>query len=587
MDDRRLREGEYPVRRILLVWLAISTLFILSALQSIATGRFPDPDDVLRLVQVRDLLAGQGWFDLKQYRIDPTGTVPMHWSRLVDLPLYLVIGGLTPIFGAGLAEQIGVVLIPLLTLLVAMLFVGRMAWRLFDVETAGLACFAIGFLPLLVFQFQPLRIDHHGWQICAVVIATWAIARRHHWRFGAIAGAAMGAGILISLELLPVAALFGAVLALRWLRNPADRFWLVGYLQALALTMALLFVLTRGWSDFALYCDAVTWPHVGFFAVVAAGATALALAPAQTWPVIVAGLGFSGAAGLAVFGTGSPECLRTPFGALDPLVREYWYENVLEGRPIWDQSALIYPQLLQVAAGFGASLYLWSQARDWKRSWWTDYLLIFGGTLVLGLLVWRSMAFASILAALPIGFLLQRGLEGFRSLEKPLQRLGIVVGMVLVLIPSAPYLAVQHLMAETAGSDAGGLSVSSCDLFDSASRLSQLERATIFAPLDIGPAIIQQSQHAVVATGHHRAELAMRDVITAFTSSPEDARAVIAEHDARYLVMCTDLIEPDIYIERGVEGSLAERLRDGDAPDWLEPVDLGTPETFRIWRVVQ
>ena len=30
-----------------------------------------DPDSTMRLVQVRDLLAGQGWFDLVQHRLAP------------------------------------------------------------------------------------------------------------------------------------------------------------------------------------------------------------------------------------------------------------------------------------------------------------------------------------------------------------------------------------------------------------------------------------------------------------------------------------------------------------------------------------
>ena len=35
-------------------------------------------DDAMRLVEVRDLIAGQGWFDLMQHRLDPPG-VSMHW----------------------------------------------------------------------------------------------------------------------------------------------------------------------------------------------------------------------------------------------------------------------------------------------------------------------------------------------------------------------------------------------------------------------------------------------------------------------------------------------------------------------------
>src|SRR5690606_28265498 len=50
-----------------------------------------DNDDIMRLVQVRDLLAGQGWFDLMQYRLGLEGGILMHWSRLVDLPIAALI----------------------------------------------------------------------------------------------------------------------------------------------------------------------------------------------------------------------------------------------------------------------------------------------------------------------------------------------------------------------------------------------------------------------------------------------------------------------------------------------------------------
>jgi hypothetical protein len=49
------------------------------------------------LVQVRDLLAGQGWFDLHQYRLGPDGGTLMHWSRIPDIPI-IVLTGLFDLF---------------------------------------------------------------------------------------------------------------------------------------------------------------------------------------------------------------------------------------------------------------------------------------------------------------------------------------------------------------------------------------------------------------------------------------------------------------------------------------------------------
>ena len=54
-------------------------------------GLYVDTDDAMRMVQVRDWLAGQGWYDLRALRLDPPAGTLMHWSRVVDLPLAALI----------------------------------------------------------------------------------------------------------------------------------------------------------------------------------------------------------------------------------------------------------------------------------------------------------------------------------------------------------------------------------------------------------------------------------------------------------------------------------------------------------------
>ncbi len=75
------------------------------------------PDDAMRLVQVRDLLAGQSWFDLTQYRLDPPDGVVTHWSRLVDLPLALLIAAGKTLLPVRFAEQMAMAVWPTLLLL--------------------------------------------------------------------------------------------------------------------------------------------------------------------------------------------------------------------------------------------------------------------------------------------------------------------------------------------------------------------------------------------------------------------------------------------------------------------------------------
>src|ERR1700730_5033081 len=43
-----------------------------------------DMDDAMRLVQVREFLAGRGWFDLHEMRLGPPDGYYTHWARLID-----------------------------------------------------------------------------------------------------------------------------------------------------------------------------------------------------------------------------------------------------------------------------------------------------------------------------------------------------------------------------------------------------------------------------------------------------------------------------------------------------------------------
>lgn len=582
--DRRLRLGERPGPRIALVWLLMCVILCLGSLGRIRGMEFPDPDDALRLVEVRDLLAGQGWFDLHQYRINPPGGTLMHWSRLVDIPLALMISLLAPLLGQPLAEQVTLVLVPLLTLAAILTVIGRLAWRLFDVETATYSCLAVGLAPTLVFQLQPMRIDHHGWQILAVAVALAALAGRQAWRGGALAGLALAAGLSISIELLPLAAAFGGICALRWLRGHDERWWLAGYMQALALGLAAIFFATRGLADLGPHCDAVSPAHLGFFLIIAAAVTLLAAAPRLPRGGLVVLLALAGGAAIAFLGATSPACLKPPFAGLDPLVREFWYERVLEGQPFWRLEQLTaVPVLLQLLAGMAASVALWQRSRDWLRQWWGDYSLLLGAAIALSLLVWRSSAFAAVIAAIPIGWLTGRLLARLRHVTRPGQKLASAAMIALVLMPSAPVVLARRALP-VGGNEITTLRTSQCRVDEQARKLAGLAPATIFAPLDIGPAILVSTGHSVVATGHHRAERAMHDVIAAFSGSPDAARQIIARHRATYLAMCTDLVEAQVYaMDR--PGSFAAALIKGRAPDWLEPVPIPGPRQFRLWRV--
>src|SRR5205085_9622963 len=122
-----------------------------------------------------------------------------------------------------------------------------------------------------------------------------------------------------------------------------------------------------------------------------------------------------------------------------------------------------------------------------------------------------------------------------------------------------------------------------CDLARSAVTLDRLPAGTVFAPLDIGPELVERSHHAVIATGHHRAAPAMHDVIEAFTSPAERAHTLVTKHRPQYLVLCTDVSEAKLFAHAAPQG-LAADLMHGHSPAWLERIALPVPAPMQVWR---
>jgi hypothetical protein len=586
-ERRRAPFGPRLLPRIALAWAAIALLLLLTNLSGIAERRFPDPDDTLRLVQVRDLIAGQGWFDLHQHRIDALhGGVPMHWSRLVDLPLALVIVLATPLLGQPLAEMVALVLVPLLTLGCALLLIGRIAWRMFDEEIAGLACLAMALSIPVISQLRPLRVDHHGWQIVLALVAVNGLMARAPRLGGWIAGLAMAAWLAISVEGLPLAAVIAAICALRWLRGESERAWLVGLMQGLAVGSIALFLLTRGLGDLAPHCDAISPVHLAMF-----GWGALVVTLIQPVRPIVWSLGgFAVAAGgaLAILAQAAPQCAGGAFVELDPVVRRYWYDGVAEGLPVWHQPLaealqIVVPPVFAILA----SAKLAASSRDWLRTWWIDYTLLLCGSLAIAVLVSRAGAMTGALAAVPLGWQISRWLRSARTEHRTAHKALALAGVALALLPAMPLTLYGLVAPASAGAAPGGTidRVSDCRLDQAAQALARLPKSELLVPLDIGPAILLDTPHGVVATGHHRAGPAMREVIDAFTGPLDQAHRIVARRGIAYVALCPDLNEPATYSSAAPAG-LAAKLRDGHAPDWLTPVPMPTGVGFKVWRVI-
>lgn len=548
----------------------------------IATLGFRDPDDAMRLVQIRDWIGGQAFWDVSQHRVNPPLGGPMHWSRIVDMPVAALILLFTPLLGATQAEMLACVIVPLLLLggLTAALFVA--ARRIAGPIVALLSVVLLLTAPSILVQFTPLRIDHHGWQILLAAIALCGATDDRPARGGIVAALALALWLQISSESLPYVALFGAAFALRhWIaRDQAPRF--IAFALTLGGAALFLLALLRGPNAaMASHCDALSyvyvWPLVAMAIATLAAARLIGTATAPNRFAIAA---IGGGAALATFAlTGGPCLSGDPFAALGPLAYKLWYLQVMEGRPIWEQSlsmrgVILLPSLLGLAASLLAARTAQGEAR---LRWLLLALLLLGATGV-AMLVMRALSVAHVLALPGIAWLLIALFRRIQSARTALVRVSGSVALALLTPVGLSSLWTALASPPEPAAQKGG----DCRSASMLAPLRALPPATLFAPLDLGPDILARTGHSVIGTAHHRNAVGITTVIQGFVDRPDQARATIAQTRATYLVTCNGLNELRLYAKTNPAG-LAALLAKGKPPAWLE--QLPTKEPLRLYRI--
>ena len=198
---------------IFLAWLAVCA-FHIAGEASLLHVRLGDTDDAMRLVEVRDFLAGKGWYDMHIERLQPPEGYVSHWSRLIDAGLAGVFLTARLFTSPASAETVMRLVWPLLWLLPCMAGAALIAVRLHGRDAALVALgFAIVALAAQV-QFMVGRIDHHNVQIALSVMALTAAVWQDHRLAPALGGILCGAILAIGLEALPFAILVAAAFAL-------------------------------------------------------------------------------------------------------------------------------------------------------------------------------------------------------------------------------------------------------------------------------------------------------------------------------------------------------------------------------------
>jgi hypothetical protein len=581
-------QGGIPLRLLGGLWLLVSAALIWSGWTQIVTLEGWDPDDALRLAQLRDFLNGQNWFDTNQYRMNPPDGAPMHWSRLIELPLAALILMLRPLFGQPVAEMIAGTAVPLLLLGWVTYMLSRIATRLSSSEAGVAAALMTLSTGALLMQLRPMRIDHHGWQLAMAVLALstmyWADIRKA----GLVLGVALAVWLHISLEGAPMTAAFFLLLGLRWVRNPYEGerlFWTVASFATLSL---LLFFTTQpGGVAAPTWCDTISPPHVGAIML----ATLVILPAIRFLPDDVrfrlAAAGLAGAGALMLLFFSAPQCGFGAFGNMDPLVREYWYSKINEGLPVWHQS---WRTSVNLGAGLFCGAISWlvlrgSLKREDRRKLDTIGFFLFYG-LLLSVFVIRTISVATAYAIPVTAVLVALLFKRYRRSKIALRRVGLVALMLVLLVPGAAVSMLVPARQKESGqkAKAGGVPTNEeCQSALSVRDLATLPKGTFLAPFDMGPMILAQTPHKVLASSHHRNEQAMHDHIQIFRAEPAAAHRLMQARGINYLAACPQEAELGFYTKKDPNGLWAQ-VRKGNVPAWLEPM----PERgkgIKVWRV--
>lgn len=577
------------LRWTLLAWGVIAGWYLWDRWGQINALGLGDTDDNMRLMQVRGLLAGQGWYDLRQYRLSPPEGLDIHWSRLVDLPIAALILLFKPFVGMAMAEKLACGIAPLLPLAVTMAAIGATVRRVIAPTAWPIAIIILMGCTATMLMFMPLRIDHHGWQLTCLSLTIMGLADPRRARGGLVVGLSSAASLTIGLELLPYCAMAGAIVALRWIWDRDEARRMQAYALSLAGGSSAGFVLFASNANYAMRCDALT--PVWLSVTVVAGMLLFGLSfinPASR-PVRIGLAAVAGAAIAGGFALLFPNCLSRPEGVSDELATT-WLNNVREARPIYMQSfRMAFPlAVLPVIGVIGAGVAAWrAKTIDQLVAWVAIGLFTaFAGAMLL----WQVRAGpAAQLLAVPgstaLAWIVVPWFLAHKSM--PVRILGSAAAFLLVSGLFAGFVVkyVKVDKPQTTGRAAVGRANARCA---SQSAMVMLDRAlppsTLFTHVDLGPRLIVMTHHNGIAGPYHRNERAILDVHHAFTGKPEAFRPIAARYGAQYLLTCPNMAETTVYRARSPNGFYGQ-LAKNEVPGWLEPVALPAKAPYRLWRI--
>jgi len=563
-----------------LTWAALAVTLAVSAVLAWhdfdVAKALGDTDDAMRLVLVRDLLHGRGWWDQWVGRLQPPMGTYMHWSRLLDGALAGLIWLVERVTSPTLAELIVRFAWPLLWIFPVVVCGLLIARSLGGRAAVFVAVVLLATNIQLYVQFRPGRVDHHDIQIAmAVIAAACSLASARRTRWAGVAGVAAGLGLAIGVEALAFQALIGASYALRLARNREEARPARAYGLALAIAAAAFYAIqTPPWRWSMSFCDAIGWNLVAALAVAGFGLAAVA-----TWGtkgdarLRIGLLALVGAVAAAVYLIADPQCLGGPFAAVDPRLRPFWFDKIQElqswGQLIKTDRHDAIRVIVMTAMAVAAAIYLLAQ--EWRRPSAATLLAV----ALVAVAAWAAAHayrmqdyiywFGVPVLAAALSDLAQRYLRGL---------------MLPTLTASALLSPIVNLTSLIQPKKAAANTAADDVCYDVAAYrpLAALPPGLVLGEIDLGPFILAETKDSALAAPYHRMSWGILAAHDALGAAPADAAAKVRALNVRYIVEC-----PSNPLRVG-PASFEASLRKGPPPQWLTKVSA-QGDVLQVYRV--
>lgn len=556
-----------------------------------------DNDDSMRLVEVRDLLNGQGWFDMMQYRLGLAGGTLMHWSRFIDLPIASLVLFFRLFVAPERAEILAVSIWPLFLVIPFMASMALVGRRLAGMPGLHVALIQTAILIITSVRYLPGSIDHDNVQLGLVALIV-AMLIDEQFRASNFAVAAIAAALAIGIgaETTPFIAIACIVVAVLWAWE-GKAFAAAASAFALTLTIAIsaaFFATVPPHFYSMVTCDNLS---LGFYGITAVGGAALLVsalfASRLSRPMRFAVLAVDGAVVAVTTLLLAPQCLGNPLGGLDPMLVDLWLDNVSEA-----QSILVLSQTDPTSIGafyavglLGIVVCLLRIVRGERVELHAVLLALLAVSWAIALVQVRGAVFANLMAIPPLTlFVLDLRRISNADSEDIRAAFFYVVG-VLVSVP-----AVWAVGGGFAKNDVGNVlstdpaianaetDQSKCSSRQALAPLAALDPGVVVAASNLGSPILRFTPHRTLSGPYHRDADGMLAEMKIGLAKPDDARALLQQAGVTLLAYCA--VDPQVKrFARLKPDGLYAQLAKGNVPAYLEPIAAGQGPDIKFFRV--